>query len=95
MEKLAGEELVRSLLALASAASSSLATAVRWTEVLASGKSVVRYLSMHSGVPALLVASLLVCVGYRVLKRTMKFVIEVAAVALALVVALEVGWLSW
>ncbi len=66
-----------------------------WQGALAGSKAVVRWLSLHTGVPALLVAAILVAVGYRVLKRTARFAVEVAAVALALVAASELGWLRW
>lgn len=62
---------------------------------LSDPRSVLRYLSVHTGVPALVLAALLVCVGYRVLKRTARFAIEVAAVALVLVAASELGWILW
>ena len=77
-------DLVRSLLA-----------AWSWSSALAGGKSVIRYLAVHTGVPALLVAAVLVCVGYRLLKRSARFAVEVAAVALALVAASELGWIRW
>jgi hypothetical protein len=68
---------------------------LRSSRVLAWLGALVRYVSLHTGVPALLVAAVLVCVGYRVLKRTARFAIEVAAVALALVAASELGWIRW
>ena len=77
-------DLVRSALA-----------ALSWSSVLAGSKALVRWLSVHTGVPALLVAAVLLCVGYRLLKRSARFALEVAAVALALVAASELGWIRW
>ena len=77
-------DLVRSALA-----------ALSWSSVLAGSKALVRWLSVHTGVPALLVAAVLLCVGYRLLKRSARFAVEVAAVALALVVASKLGWIRW
>lgn len=62
---------------------------------LAGCKVAVRWLSLHTGVPALLVAAVLIAVGYRLLKRTARFAVEVAAVTLALALASELGWLRW
>lgn len=54
-----------------------------------------RWLSVHTGLPALLVAAVLVVVSYRLLKRSARFALEVAAVAIALVAATEAGWIRW
>jgi hypothetical protein len=58
-------------------------------------KTGVRFLSLHTGLPALLVAAVLLVVGYRMLKRTARFVVEVAAIAGTLLVATELGWIRW
>ncbi|MBX3260841.1 MAG: hypothetical protein KIS78_09175 [Labilithrix sp.] len=81
---LGSSDLVRSILA-----------AWSWSGALAAGKAAVRWLALHTGVPALVVAAVLVCVGYRVLKKSARFALEVAAVALALLVASEMGWIRW
>ena len=54
-----------------------------------------RLLSQHSGVPALVVAALLVVVGWRVLKKSARFVAEVALVTAALFAATQLGWIRW
>jgi len=54
-----------------------------------------RYLSHYTGLPALLIAGVLVVVGYRILKRTARFALEVAVICGLLVAATELGWLSW
>ena len=69
------------------------ATGATWSGALSTGKAAVRWLSLHTGIPALLVAAILV--GYRVLKRSARFFLEVAAVTLALLAASELGWLRW
>jgi hypothetical protein len=61
----------------------------------ADAKVALRWLSAHTGLPALLLAAVLVCVGYRLLKRTTRFALEVAAVALVLAFASELGWIRW
>jgi hypothetical protein len=55
----------------------------------------VRWLSLHTGVPALVVGALLVVVGYRILKKSARFMLEVALVAAMLVAATHAGWLRW
>lgn len=65
------------------------------TTVTRGAKDAVRYLAAHTGLPALLVAAVLVCVGYRLLKRSMRFALEVAVVALLLVAATRFGWIRW
>jgi hypothetical protein len=57
--------------------------------------AVVRYVAAHTGIPALLVAAGLLVVGYRILRRSVRFAIEVALVAFALFAATRLGWLSW
>lgn len=64
-------------------------------EAFAGCKTAVRWLSLHTGVPALLVAAILIAVGYRVLKRSARFAVELAAVTLALAAASELGWIRW
>jgi hypothetical protein len=85
-------DLLRSIL---SSLSASTFHVVSWSGALAWGKAFVRLLARHTGLPALLVAAVLVIIGYRLLKRTARFAIEVAAVMLVLVVASELGWIRW
>lgn len=58
-------------------------------------KMAVRWLSTHSGLPALVVAAILIVVGYRILKKTARFAVEVALVAAFLLAATSAGWLRW
>lgn len=55
----------------------------------------VRWLSLHTGLPALVVAAVLVVVGYRILKKSARFAVEVALVGALLVAATGAGWISW
>ena len=67
----------------------------KWGSDPATWKAAVRLLSQHSGIPALLVAAVLVVVGYRLLKRSARFFAEVALVTAALFAATQLGWIRW
>jgi hypothetical protein len=60
-----------------------------------SWKTVVRFLSQHSGIPALLVAAILVVVGFRLLRKSARFFAEVVLVTAALFAATQLGWIRW
>jgi len=66
-----------------------------WAALVRECKLVVRWLSMHTGLPALFVTALLVVVGFRLLKRTTRFAAQVAVVTLALVAVTTLGWIHW
>ena len=87
-------DVVGSILAFVSTVA-SLATTSSWSGALAACKAAIGWLSVHTGVPALLVAAILIAVGYRILKRSARFAVEVAAVTLALALASQLGWLRW
>jgi hypothetical protein len=55
----------------------------------------IRYVSHHTGLPALVVAALFVVIGYRLLKKSARFAVEVAVISLVLFAATELGWLKW
>lgn len=78
------EEVVTSVVHLRAVAMASM-----WA------KLAFRFLTAHTGLPALLVAAVLVVVGYRLLKKTARFAAEVAVVTIALVAATELGWIQW
>ena len=67
----------------------------RWGSDPTTWKSVVQLLSQHSGVPALVVAALLLVVGWRLLKKLARFFAEVALVTAALFAATQLGWIRW
>jgi hypothetical protein len=54
-----------------------------------------RWLSVHTGLPALVVAAILIVVGWRILKKTARLLVEVAVLSAALAAASELGWLRW
>jgi hypothetical protein len=67
--------------------------AATWTVTAA--KHALRFLSQHTGLPALVVAAVLVVVGFRLLKKSARFAAEVAVVAILLVALTELGWIQW
>lgn len=78
------EEVISAVLHLRAVAAASMGA-----------KLAFRFLTAHTGLPALLVAAVLVVVGYRLLKKTARFAAEVAVVMMALVAATELGWIQW
>jgi hypothetical protein len=66
-----------------------------WSTLSSSGRFAVRWLSLHTGLPALVVGAVLVVVGYRILKKSARFAVEVALVAALLVAATSAGWIHW
>ncbi len=66
-----------------------------WSTLSTYGRFAVRWLSLHTGLPALVVAAVLVVVGYRILKKSARFAVEVALVAVLLVAATSAGWIHW
>jgi hypothetical protein len=83
------EVLRGATLARAALAASWLSTVAAWA------KHAVRYLSLHTGIPALVVAAVLVAVGYRILKKGLRLAVEVAVVAMALFAMTAAGWIQW
>jgi hypothetical protein len=54
-----------------------------------------RWLAVHTGLPALVVAAILIAVGWRILKKTARLLVEIALVSAALAAASELGWIRW
>lgn len=81
--------------ALAGIKAAVLWLAESWSAALAGAKTAVLWLATHSGIPALVVAALLLVIGYRVLKRSARFFIEVALVVALLLLATHLGWIRW
>ena len=54
-----------------------------------------RFLSLHTGLPALIVAALLVVFGWRILKKGARLAVEVAVVCGVLLVLTELGVIRW
>ncbi|MDB4934462.1 MAG: hypothetical protein JWP87_1434 [Labilithrix sp.] len=69
--------------------------ALPWSSLVHGAKHAVRWLSLHTGLPALVVAAVLVVVGYRILKKSARFAVEVALVAALLVAATSAGWIHF
>ena len=59
------------------------------------GRAALRWLAAHTGLPALVVAAVALVVGYRILKKTARFALEVALVTAGLVAATHAGWIRW
>ena len=91
--KLAAEELARDDVPVSRDVLGRLLFWGLWSG--ASVRTVVRYLSEHSGVPALLIGTLLVVVGWRILRKTLRFVVEIALVTAALIAMTQLGWIRW
>jgi hypothetical protein len=70
-------------------------SAFPWKSMENAVRFAVRWVSLHTGAPALVVAALLVVVGYRILKKSARFLLEVALVVVLLVAATHAGWLRW
>jgi hypothetical protein len=66
-----------------------------WSTVANAARFAVRWLSVHTGVPALVVAAVLVVIGYKIIKKSARFAVEVALVAVLLVMATSAGWIRW
>jgi hypothetical protein len=58
-------------------------------------KRIGMYAADHTAAPSLLVAAVALVVGWRLLKRVSRFVVEVALVAALLAAATEAGWIRW
>jgi hypothetical protein len=58
-------------------------------------RAALRWGSEHTGLPAILVAAIALVVSFRVMKRTLRFVIEVVLCVALLVVATKIGLLQW
>lgn len=69
--------------------------AIPWSSIESTARHALRWLSLHTGLPALVVAAVLVVVGYRILKKSARFAVEVALVAALLVAATSAGWIRW
>lgn len=64
-------------------------------KVVPAAKAALHYVAVHTGLPALVVAAVAIAVGYKILKRTARFAVEVTVISLALAAATELGWLRW
>jgi hypothetical protein len=58
-------------------------------------KALLHWAHVHTGLPAIVVAGVAVVVGYKILKRSARFALEVAVITAVLAAASELGWLRW
>jgi hypothetical protein len=68
---------------------------IPWRSLEAAARLAVRWLSLHTGLPALVVGALLLVVGYRLVRKSARFVLEVALVTALLVAATSAGWIRF
>jgi hypothetical protein len=66
--------------------------------LLGAARAALRYGSVHTGLPALVVAAIAAVVGYKILKRTARFAVEVTVISVVLAALLDrfaadLGWL--
>jgi heme A synthase len=54
-----------------------------------------RFISRHTGIPAIFVAALLIVISWRMAKRMAHVAVEVAVVTLLLVALTKLGVVSW
>ena len=69
--------------------------AIPWATIEASARHAVRWLALHTGLPALLVAAILVVIGYKILKKSARLLLQIALVAALLLAATSAGWIRW
>jgi hypothetical protein len=58
-------------------------------------RQAVHYASLHSGLPAVVVASLALVAGYRLLRRTIRFAVQLTIAMTIVLAATYFGWLSF
>jgi hypothetical protein len=81
-------------------AGNTLAQMARWVPrigpaVSGSIRALLRWGAHHTGLPVVLVAAITLVLSWRILKRTLRLVVEVAIALALLVVATRMGWLTW
>jgi hypothetical protein len=65
------------------------------SSILMTCRHLLRQASVHTGVPAVVIAALLIVLSRRLVRVAVRLAIEVAIVAIALVAATMLGWISW
>ena len=58
-------------------------------------RAALRWGSLHSGLPVVVVAAILVVVSWRLAKRTARLAVEVTVVTAMLLAATRMGWITW
>jgi len=54
-----------------------------------------RWGSLHTGLPVILVAAIALVVSWRIFRRSLRFVVEVTIAVALLLVATHIGWIHW
>jgi hypothetical protein len=69
---------------------------IGWVPSLTGGvRSALREVAHHTGLPIVLVAAVALVLSWRMLRRTLPMLIEVAFAVALLLVATRFGWLNW
>jgi uncharacterized membrane protein YGL010W len=63
--------------------------------VFAACHHALRQASRHTGIPAIVIAALVIVLSRRMVRAAVRLAIEVAIVAIVLVAATMLGWVSW
>lgn len=58
-------------------------------------KALLHWGHVHTGLPAVVLAAVSIVLGYKILKRSAKFALEVVVLTAALAAATELGWVHW
>lgn len=58
-------------------------------------RAALRWGSEHTGLPVILVAAIALVVSFRLVRRTLRFVVEVVLCVALLAIATKVGWIHW
>jgi hypothetical protein len=71
-------------------------TAPTWLAALGhAARAGLRWGSVHSGLPVVVVAAIVLVVSWRLAKRTARLALEVTVVTAALLAATRLGWITW
>ncbi len=71
------------------------ALATRWEVFAAQTRIAIRWLSLHTGLPAVLVTAIAVVLGYRILQKSTRFFVEIALVTALMAAATKAGFIRW
>jgi hypothetical protein len=67
-----------------------------WSPAAGQGlRAAVRWGASHTGLPAVLVAAIVLVVGWHLFRRSLRFVVEVVVAVALLLVATRCGWITW
>jgi hypothetical protein len=67
----------------------------RWVTVPDALRAALRWGSMHTGLPVIVVAAIAIVVSWRVFRRTLRFAVQVLLTVAVLLVATRLGWIRW